>query len=368
MTVTVILGLSLLVQLAATVLAFRLNFAHGKRWAWTLISIALFLMTIRRAFTFSSVLNETVLSGAEEWEGPLVTVLSASASLFASSVMFAGIALIDPLFRQIARAEEVLRGTNIRLEEVVRHTEAELRVAQAIQRELLPEAAPEIPGFDLGGDTSPAGFAGGDYFDYIATPNGRLALVIADVSGHGVGPALHMAQVRAFLHALTLTMNDPGEILTSVNRLFVGEVPSGRFVTLFLASVDLQSRSLVYASAGHPGYLLRTSGASEQLHCTGPPIGSLKDLTYPTSPEILLHAGDTFLLITDGITEARLPDGTLFGIDRTLDSVRAKQHEFARQIVESLFHEVRTSVGKTPEHDDMSVLVMKVLGPDARVV
>ena len=167
MTVAVIVGLAVVVQLAAAVLAVRLNFAHGWRWAWAMISMALLVMTVRRGFNLYLLISGDVGFEPDDWIASAADVTSASASLMASCLMLAGVSLIDPLYQEIAAADEVLRGTNLKLQRVVRHTEAELQIAQTIQKGLFPDSSPRIPGFDISGNSLPAEFAGGDYFDWI---------------------------------------------------------------------------------------------------------------------------------------------------------------------------------------------------------
>lgn len=142
----------------------------------------------------------------------------------------------------------------------------ELAVGQQIQRALYPAAQPDCPGFEMYGESRAAGETSGDYFDYLQLADGQFALVVADVCGHGVGPAMLMASVRAYLRALARTHVHPGEILTLVNQLIAADVEQRLFVTLLLVKLDPVARTITYASAGHPtGYILDDAGQVCQL-------------------------------------------------------------------------------------------------------
>jgi phosphoserine phosphatase RsbU/P len=250
-------------------------------------------------------------------------------------------------------------------------TAAEFAVARRIQQRLFPTCVPELTGMeigaarfsiDAGGASYPAEAIGGDYYDFIPLLDGSLGIAIGDVSGHGVGPALLMAEARALLRAFAQTQADVSAILGLVNRVLVPDIEGDRFITLLLAKLDPRRRTLVYASAGHQTcYLLSATGAVKQaLTSTGFPLGILSDAEFPANEEIALGAGDIVLLLTDGIVEARAPDGTIFGAQRPLDLVRVYRAATARQIVSNLYHAVRAFSQDLPQYDDITATVIKV--------
>jgi phosphoserine phosphatase RsbU/P len=250
-------------------------------------------------------------------------------------------------------------------------TAAEFRVARRIQQKLFPTRAPEVGGMeigaarfgiDAGGASYPAEAIGGDYYDFIPLLDGSLGTAIGDVSGHGVGPALLMAEARALLRAFAQTQADVSEILRLVNRVLVADIDDDRFITLLLAKLDPRRRTMVYASAGHQtGYLIGADGSIKQsLTSTGFPLGIVDDADFPPSNEIPLDAGDIVTLVTDGIVEARAPDGTVFGVQRPLDLVRVYRKSTARQIVENLYHAVRAFSQDLPQYDDITATIIKV--------
>src|SRR6185436_9742299 len=175
-----------------------------------------------------------------------------------------------------------------RAEKELRENKEQFRVAREIQQRLFPKAAPLVDGFDIAGATYPAEATGGDYFDYLPMLHDRLGVVVGDVTGHGVGPALLMAETRAYLRILAGRREDPGEILTRANGILAEDVGSERFITLFLGRLDPTTRSWTYASAGHPaGYLLDANGQIESVFKrTGVPLGMRPDTNYSSMPEI----------------------------------------------------------------------------------
>jgi PAS domain S-box-containing protein len=250
-------------------------------------------------------------------------------------------------------------------------TAVEFQVARKIQQKLFPKGIPRVPGLDIGvatfgfdidGASYPAEAIGGDYYDFLPLGHGSLGIAIGDVSGHGFGPALLMAETRALLRAFAQTQDDPSAILHLINRVLVPDIESDRFITLLLARLDPRARTLVYSSAGHqPGYLLDAGGKVKRtLPSTGFPLGILEETDFPSSAEIPLQPGDIVLLMTDGIVEARAPDGTVFGQQRPLDLVRVYSQATARQIVDNLYYAVRAFSHALPQYDDITVTVIKV--------
>jgi PAS domain S-box-containing protein len=252
-------------------------------------------------------------------------------------------------------------------------TAVEFRVARRIQQKLFPSGRPQLAGLDIGagtfrfdidGASYPAEAIGGDYYDFIPLLDGSLGIAIGDVSGHGVGPALLMAEARALLRAFAQTQTDVSAILRLVNRVLTPDIEGDRFITLLLAKLDPRTHTFVYASAGHQtGYLLHANGrVKEPLPSTNFPLGIFQDADFPASREIALRPGDILLLVTDGIVEARAPDGTVFGQQRPLDLVRVYRQVTARQIVDNLYHAVRAFSQDLPQYDDITATVIKVGG------
>ena len=239
--------------------------------------------------------------------------------------------------------------------------EFQLNIAREIQQ-FYYNASISIPGFDIAGSAHPADKTGGDYFDFIPMSDGCITIVVGDVIGHGIGAALIMAEMRAFLRVFTKLDNDPAAILTKVNTELFADLQAEQFVTLILARLDPRDCSLVYASAGHiPAYLLNRSGEVEYvMESTGLPLGFIKDYKIENSQPIKLNKDNIAVFFTDGIIEAQSPVGKEFGIERTLEIIKCQLHTTANQIVESLYKGVRSFSANQLQEDDITSVICKV--------
>jgi serine phosphatase RsbU (regulator of sigma subunit) len=230
-----------------------------------------------------------------------------------------------------------------------------------IQQRLFQTEQPTCPGLEIWGASYPAEETGGDYFDYMNVTDSNIDVVIADVSGHGYGPALVMASTRAYLRALAIAHTRLGDILSIVNRVLAADVGGHHFVTLLLARLDPRSRSLAYTSAGHmPGYILGGTGEVRSiLESTSIPLGIDNEGEFPPAPPVTFRPGDLIFLYTDGVVEATSPDGQMFGIERTLDVIRSTRSQSACDIVKSLEEANRRFAGQEKRVDDFTVIVIK---------
>ena len=202
----------------------------------------------------------------------------------------------------------------------------EMELAQAVQRALVPDVAPHVPGLQVAGWTRAASIAGGDCYDLWPLPDGRLAVLIADASGHGIGPAIVVSQVRTMARLLCESADagcalpaDPADVLQRINRRLELDLATSQFVTAVLAFVE-GSGTVAYASAGHgPSLLQRRPGASvEPVDSSGLPLGVMPDCfdvadTSPTQT-LQLEPGGCLLLMSDGVFEAFDPRGRPFGV------------------------------------------------------
>jgi len=247
------------------------------------------------------------------------------------------------------------------MEQTLLEKEAQLLAAQAIQARLLPDGSPALPGFDIFGACYPAEFTAGDHFDYLPMNHGRFGIVVSDVVGHGIGPALVMASTHAHMQSLAEICAEPDEILLRLNANLVKETEPNIFVTLLLICLDPPSRILRYASAGHPpGYLLDGQGnVKTTLPSTSLPLGIRLESQYPISDPIPLAPGDILLLFTDGLIEAASPSDHPFGIKRVLEVVRSHIGQTARQITESLYSALLAYSGGHQLSDDVTLVVIK---------
>jgi sigma-B regulation protein RsbU (phosphoserine phosphatase) len=356
MAFKIVLIAATLAQFAAAGLAMRLNYKYRANSAWILISSAALAMAIRRGATLVSVweLNPDVYSHTALWT-------ECTASLLVSILFVAGVGLIEPHFIALSRARDVLRHEKQHLERVVQQTEDELRIARQVQQNLFPRQPPKLPGFDIWGASHPAEWTGGDYFDYIPLEDGGLLLVIADVSGHGIGPAILMSETRVLLRSLATQYDSPGELLNHANRFLAADVESGRFVTMFLAHICPQRGVLTYAGAGHNAYLMSAEGQVQTLPGCCPPLGAAAELNARSSPPIELTPGNVLLLVTDGVLETENPQHEPFGEARLREVLPGHLHASARGIGEELLTSARLFAADAPQEDDNTVVVLKML-------
>jgi sigma-B regulation protein RsbU (phosphoserine phosphatase) len=236
-----------------------------------------------------------------------------------------------------------------------------LQIAHEVQQRLNTTVA-SLPGFDIAGTVCSATLTGGDYFDFIAQPDGCLCIAIGDVSGHGFGAALVMAETRAYVRSYATLESDMGAILNRVNNALVTDLDGGQYVTLLLARVDPRNRLVEYAGAGHiPCYLLRPSGEiGHVMESTGPPSGLFAGSQFCSSPAIPLDYGETLVLLTDGVTEAANNGAAQFGADRALEFIKCHLQDSAAELVRGIHETVRAFTGGGPPSDDITSVICKV--------
>jgi serine phosphatase RsbU (regulator of sigma subunit) len=263
--------------------------------------------------------------------------------------------------RQLRRQIE----QHIETKEALRGREGQMAAAQQLQERLFPEGPPSLDGFTIAGMWFPAEFTSGDYFDYIALPDGSCAIAVGDVSGHGLGAALLMASTRSILRSIARGTSDVSEILTLTNCFLWEDTQPDHFVTLFLGGLDPHLRRFSYASAGHPAaYVLNAAGdLRARLDSTAPPLGIMPDADFPAGLSLTLESGDVAVILTDGVLEAMAPDGTLFDDLRVLEVVRRHQTRPAGEIISHLHRAVLDFCRQDVLRDDMTAIVLKVQGP-----
>jgi len=240
--------------------------------------------------------------------------------------------------------------------------ERAMEIAREIQLDLLPKRSPDVAGFDIAGISEPADRTGGDLFDFIPLKDGFWLLVVADVTGHGIGPALVAAETRAMLRTAACLHHDPGRLLAMANRLLAADLDD-RFVTCFVGLLNPQRKTLTYASAGHgPIFFYRCARADfEQQPATGLPLGMFADADYGESRTWSMAPGDLVLVPTDGCFEMTNPDGVEYGTERLLASVRSRCDTTSAQLLRALLDDVRAHLRTAPQQDDCTAVVIRCL-------
>lgn len=263
------------------------------------------------------------------------------------------------LERVVEERTRELAEKNAALEAAQAQLNAELQVARALQLAILPAAFPATPGCQGAARMIPATTMGGDFYDYIELADGRIGLVIADVSGHGVPAAFFMAVARTNLREVAARHADPGECLSQTNDILCAQNPLDLFVTVFYCILDPPTGVLRYANGGHnPPYVRRSAGAIESLDGAGGLVlGAMPGVEYPNHT-LQLQRGDRLVLYTDGITEAFSPTEELYGAKRLVDEVRVHGGGTPAALVERICQSVTSFAGPAPQSDDITLTVL----------
>ncbi|MHC1687658.1 MAG: SpoIIE family protein phosphatase [Methanothrix sp.] len=268
--------------------------------------------------------------------------------------------LRDSSGQLLGAIESVRDMTSIRkAEKTLEQSRAELRIASDIQRSFLPERVPPVRGFDLAATSISAMEVGGDFYDFIPG-NERMGMVIADVSGKSIPAALFMALSRTIVRANATHHEKGTEVLQDANDMISADSRSGMFVTLFYGVLDEQTKSLVYANAGHPPPLLMRKGEDRfrALEVTGIALGVVEGMKYEER-QIDLLPGDILVLYTDGVNEAINDREEQYGLARLCRTVRGSRDLSAQGILDAILKDIALFAGDQAQFDDITMIVLK---------
>lgn len=260
--------------------------------------------------------------------------------------------MAEQLVESIRKRQE-LAEYNARIEERAR-IEQELQTARQIQHSLLPRKLPELSGWQLAAYYQPAREVGGDLYDCFAFPDGRLGLVIGDVTDKGIPAAMVMASTRSMLRAAAQASDSPGEVLARVNNLLYTETPERMFVTCFYAILNPLDGHLRYANAGHDLPYQRARGDVAELLARGMPLGLMPGMFYEEH-EAIVGPGESILFYSDGLVEAHNPAREMFGFPR-LKTLLVGISDQA-PLINSLLNELELFTGREWEQEDDVTLV-----------
>src|SRR5262245_32412313 len=235
----------------------------------------------------------------------------------------------------------------------------EMEIAKQVQAGLFPQRRPSLKTLEYGGTCKQARQVGGDYYDFLDLGLGRLAFVIGDISGKGIGGALLMANLQANLRSqYAMALEDQSRFLKSVNRLLYENTPEAGYATLFFAEYHDRTRRLRFVNCGHPPpILLREEGDLERLDSDSTVLGMFNDWEC-ASVETDLSSGDTLLLYTDGVTEATDQHGREFGEEALIEVVRAGRHLSVEQLMDGILEKV-SAFRSHEQEDDITLVVAK---------
>jgi serine phosphatase RsbU (regulator of sigma subunit) len=323
---------------------------------------ALFLIVQGSAFVMGAVLAKSITSAVHEL---FVGTERVQQGDFAHRISIDSQDQLGALARSFNRMSASMEHLLLVQREKQR-LDDELRIAREIQKSLLPSTLPAIDGLDIADLCEPAREVGGDYFDFVDLGPGVLGVLIADVSGKGTSAALYMAELKGLLLALSHAERSPRQLLIAVNHLLADHLDNRSFVTMTYAVIDMNAGTLTVARAGHTPLIVVSHGHSDVVVPDGMALGlRLPGATERFEQVLVEHtrrlcAGDAIVLYTDGITEAMDRSGELFGDAALARVLEGHPALGAAGIRERVLREVRAFVGDADQHDDMTMVVLKV--------
>jgi serine phosphatase RsbU (regulator of sigma subunit) len=255
-------------------------------------------------------------------------------------------------------------------ERQLKQVEHDLEIARSIQQSLLPTIRPTVNGLEISGWNLPADATGGDYFDWRKLRDGRVVVTLADVTGHGIGPALLASVCRAYARSSFDTHDDVVTALQRVNQYFGEDLTTGRFAT-FVAAVCSEDGSRVELLSAGQGPLFVYSSARdsfEELAAQAIPLGLLPELNASAPAVLKMEPGDMVVLATDGFFEWENADEEQFGVARLTEAVRAARHLEPEEIIQELYNAVKAFANGTKQMDDLTAVVIKRVADGDRPV
>jgi serine phosphatase RsbU (regulator of sigma subunit)/anti-sigma regulatory factor (Ser/Thr protein kinase) len=289
-------------------------------------------------------------------QGELIGVLNLGPRLSEQEYSSDDRKLLDNLAAQAAPALRV--GQLVREQEAEAATrqrfEQELEVARLIQQNFLPKELPDLPGWQVAAYYRPAREVGGDFYDVIPLPDGRVAFVVGDVTDKGVPAALVMSATRSVLRASAVRLIEPGVVLERVNEHLCPDMPAKMFVTCLYGVLDPGTGLLRFANAGHDLPYVKTAEGVIELRARGMPLGLMPGMSYEEK-EAMLEPGDSVLLHSDGVVEAHDPEREMFGFPRlkeTMGRVAGGQ-----ELIDRVISELEAFTGPGAEQEDDITMV-----------
>jgi serine phosphatase RsbU (regulator of sigma subunit) len=295
-----------------------------------------------------------LLSGATSLLSPQKAVFGYATALIIAGFV-AGV-VAGEIRKQVDAA---LREAEMRRQ--VDRLEHDLEVARSIQQSLLPRAVPEIEGYEIAGWNQPADQTGGDYYDWQFLEDGKVLVALADVTGHGIGPALLASVCRAYARANFRVGNGLLEAMEQLNAALAEDIGEGRFVTFVVAVCTPGNSRVELLSAGHGPlflYVLKED-LFEEMGAQGLPLGVVASLVSEPPQVLDLNRGDLLVLATDGFFEWANSQGELFGPKRLEEVIRASKEKQPKEIISALYQATIAFSGGTKQQDDLTVVIVK---------
>jgi len=253
---------------------------------------------------------------------------------------------------------------NARLYEQEKHLieiEKDLVVAHSIQQRLLPKGKPSISGFDVAGASYSAKDVGGDYFDFIKLDNERWFITLGDVSGKGISASLLMSHLQATIWNQAMNNDNVIDAISKANNVLHHNTPSNKFVTLFGGILDSKTRTYSYVNAGHNfPFHFKKDGSVSTFREGGLVLGMMPDMIYEAGNAVIAP-GETVVIYSDGVTEARSPAGNMFGEAKLEELVKSSEAQTAKELANTIYNEVKAFEAGADQDDDITVVVIRGL-------
>lgn len=335
---------TLLISLTLTIIYFRGD----------LLAVIISLGASHAAFGAAAMMSQ-----------PLDSLKSAAWRIITSVATLTVISLIGIWkLRDVSKEETAVPVQLLETRDERERLRAEFGVAQRAQQQMLPDAPPQIPGLDIAAVCHPSKEVGGDLYDFLSWPDGKLGVVVADVSGKGVPASLYMTLTKGLLESVSEATSDPGEILREVNRHLYEVCRRKMFVTLFLGVIDPATKRLTYARAGHnPTVFRRPSGETRLLRANGIGLGlnsgKIFDQTLKVET-IQLAADDKLFFYSDGITEAMNPENEEYGEERLMGLAERLDSAGASEARDVVLSDVKQFLDSNQPQDDQTLVIIKV--------
>jgi len=337
--------------------------------AYFVLSMLLGLIMVRCDLTTAIFTNFVVLA-----LGSAAPLLASTGAYFQTQKLFFGVFMSLPLVvagigylkRQVFKFTLELTPTHIRRISERERMARELEIARNVQMSLLPKENPLAEGYDIAGVCIPALEVGGDYYDFFQLEDGKIGIAIGDVSGKGVPAAIYMTLTKGILQSHAGESMSPRDVLDKLNRQMYLNIERSSFVSMFYAVLDMKGRKIRFSRAGHNPAILaqRSTEVSTLLQPKGMALGLEKGPQFQSfleEHELSLQSGDVLTFYTDGFSEATNEAGEEFGEDR-LEKVIARSKQLsANGVIQHVVRSVKTFVGNHPQHDDMTMVVVKVM-------
>ena len=241
----------------------------------------------------------------------------------------------------------------------------EMMLAQDMQRKLLPQSLPDVPEVDLDALSTPAFEVGGDYYDFKMLDDHHLGILVGDVSGKGVSAAFYMAEMKGIFQSLSKIYRSPAQFLGQAHEALLGTIDRRSFISMIYGVLDLRDGSMKIARAGHCPMLFRSGGTTEYVKPTGLGLGMGTNPFFKKTiveETVRFDRGDFAVFYTDGVTEARPPDGEEFGYERLQEIVQSAETSSALGMRDAIVMAVDAHMGHEPPEDDLTIVVVRWTG------